>query len=635
MHIDRLTIRNFRNIEHLELLDLPNALALFGLNGHGKSSVLDALRMVLLDRCPHTDAGGKKAGALVRATATEALIEAQVDIGLDYAVCVQVCIKPRGGDKASKEWLYFRSDTGEMIEDITDCKALWSAAGIPSEHAKVSMLPEVLLEHKELGDIMSEFVCANVDRAQVLDHAGEHAEWLAAFATEHHCSLGSVAGIKAVGSKAYEVRRDLNVMLAEDKARTKDVHIAAPKDNKGKDLGLEDLPRIKRGIGKLETQRDDLLLEKGKAGAAPSEADMAKLQEAKEVADTALAGATKVLEEGQAVFTAIQEEVRQKDVAYTAASQRQSEVRRALEAAESNLAGLATQDAACPTCGRKYTAKITETLLKPLELAVEQCAEEVKEANAHSEECLATLDKAHDSESKGRFAFDKVKSVHDRAQRDVAAADAKLDAVPPAGRSNKEINDALAGVEEKIERGHGIVEQLDLMAAAQRVQDGADEAARLTWAVEAFRDGKVLKDLVSGELDDFTSRCSTALEPHGYQLIADVDGKLVQLMLRYKDGPVVPVPRASQGQKALVQWAIAEAFADTGAPVILDNINDLDQGHRTELLRRLREKDAGTVFAAAAWQQSNKDMTRVAAALDPVRVVWVEDGGVVGEKHAT
>ena len=84
MKIKDIKIRNFRNIESLEILDISHSLALFGLNGQGKSSVLEAIRMTLLGECELSKSLSKHGvggtGALVLDGAKEAVIKVTVDI---------------------------------------------------------------------------------------------------------------------------------------------------------------------------------------------------------------------------------------------------------------------------------------------------------------------------------------------------------------------------------------------------------------------------------------------------------------------------------------------------------------------------------------------------------------------------
>jgi hypothetical protein len=84
------------------------------------------------------------------------------------------------------------------------------------------------------------------------------------------------------------------------------------------------------------------------------------------------------------------------------------------------------------------------------------------------------------------------------------------------------------------------------------------------------------------------------------------------------------------------------SFAESGAPVLLDDINDLDALNRRTLLLSLAESGAGSVLVAGAWQQ-NQALPDMESALgfvddlgDDVTVAWVDGGDVtpVGERVA-
>lgn len=77
MRIQSLRIRNFRNLERLDL-NVGARTLLVGPNASGKSSVVDALAWVLTGRCRGTDARGVGQDRLVRHGTTEMSVEADV-----------------------------------------------------------------------------------------------------------------------------------------------------------------------------------------------------------------------------------------------------------------------------------------------------------------------------------------------------------------------------------------------------------------------------------------------------------------------------------------------------------------------------------------------------------------------------
>jgi len=85
-----------------------------------------------------------------------------------------------------------------------------------------------------------------------------------------------------------------------------------------------------------------------------------------------------------------------------------------------------------------------------------------------------------------------------------------------------------------------------------------------------------------------------------------------------------PLGLASAGQRALVAYAFAKAFADCGAPILLDDINNLDPEARGRLAMRLRQTDV--VLAGTPLDTSAEYLNRAAAALAPMRVVAVAGG---------
>ncbi|MCC6488399.1 MAG: AAA family ATPase, partial [Candidatus Hydrogenedentes bacterium] len=78
MRITRIEISGFRNITHMVLTELTSGLLLTGRNGHGKSSVLDAVRYCLFGRCDHTDRSGRNAARMIGDGAREAQIQIRI-----------------------------------------------------------------------------------------------------------------------------------------------------------------------------------------------------------------------------------------------------------------------------------------------------------------------------------------------------------------------------------------------------------------------------------------------------------------------------------------------------------------------------------------------------------------------------
>lgn len=642
MNLTSICIKNFRNIPSLELNSLAVTTLLAGENGHGKSSVLDAIRMALFGWCEHTatcskNATGNGAAALIRDGAEQAVVRLTVD-----GMRVTLTINRKGSDTFEAH----RLDTGEAYETRS---AMWAALGVQERYALVAAMPAVYLTSTDLGDVLSDLLAGEITEAQLSEVVGAcHMVYIKELAT----LAGIEGGIttardlqdmgKVAATRFTACNRDLKGVTARREAMD---DLLAPKDQAGKTLGADDLPRIQRGVGKVEESLRGLHEELGHAKTARTAADIetdkaaikGKVTEA-EVEKTRL----RKVEESTAAF---------KDAAQKAVDVAESIHRTAssdLKAAEDDAqhAKLRLDECggdACPACQRKWTAKQRDERTKPREAAHTEALALVDDAKADCVKATNDLGTAecaltNEGDTHGDAQTEFHESVYAfNALRGQLAA---LEAEAPASRSAEEVQAAITAVSEKLDRGHAIIADLERLAERDALtQQHAAltlDLAKLKWAVKQFRDGAATKQLMGGGLNDFVCRCNAELAYFGdYAMSAPVEGKRINIILACPDKEARPVARCSDGQQMIAQVAVAMAFADHGGLVLLDNINELDYINRAALFARLRKHDGGSVVLAYAWQQKGAQPEEVAKALAPVSLVWLEDGAVSDSKEVT
>ncbi len=609
MRITSLHIENFRDIESLDIPDLPDVTALFGRNGQGKTSVLHAIRMALFGRCPLTDARGAGADLLIRDGATEAAIE----IGLDGAYTVSLTI-----GRKSRQWALIANDTGVIVADKRDM--LWQTLGVSERHALIAAMPAEYLNSSDLGDVLAEYLCGDVTAEAVLTFAGDHAEWLTGFARKQRVALVDLAHL---GSSAESARRDLNRSIKSEQARYDALpFVGQPMDTRGNAVEPDAIPRIEGQLSDLAKQRDELLQAVGAAAArrvaADIERDLRLNRESRPSLELEIQTATTMLENAAA-------ELDRLNLDHANATAQCTAAENAAAAARRTITELAAMDT-CPRCRRPLSdaarAEITAALTREAaehDATAAKLAKQVGSGVTH-------IGRAHDTVSAARKARENADYALAKRDREIAALEAEL--ANAGGLSADAAQAKLAETESRIERGGALLASLKSYAERAALEawltDARAESERLTWAVQAFRDGAAAKSLMRDGVSEFTAMCNTELQPFGHSLSIEVSGKTAEAWL---DGR--PSSHCSLGEQTLAAWAIAAAFGAAGCPVLLDDANHLDAGNRKALLKRLRENAPGTVIVAAAWQQSNEDMTAIADALAPVRVVWM-DGGRYG-----
>lgn len=634
MKIKRIEIHDFRNIEHIEL-DIPNAVALFGKVGQGKTSMLEAIRLALLGECEllADELGKRGAGGvrpLVRDGAKEASITVEVD---DLTVCLTI------SNKGKKEWFCYGAG-GEMLDSDPKTPAeLWPRAGTSIDYARVSMQPGRFLNSTDLGDILAEFLSGDVDAGALRELAGGHADWLDEFAIRKTIRLNSIPMFQSLGDAAYSRRSDVNREIKQTKVDIEAFgHIVAPKDATGTVFAVEDIPAVKDAIPVIKRKLQDLFVEKGRAAGAKTAEEIDTLRRDLNSEHNRLCEVDSDL---GAELRTEQEKCEQTTTRATEMGTDLTEEIRKTDALAMEVSGMREQihslespNGECPTCHRKYNAKQKQNAAR-LRESFDLKIDELTNSKTNVDHLAGIAGKIADELRTITAATSAIREKMAANQTEIASVIKQRDNLPALEpcRPLAEVDAQIEMLEAKLVRGDDALERLDKMErkaeAKYFLSEAEIELDHLTWAVDAFRNGEAIKGLIGNGLSEFTSRCNAELSGIGYEMEIEATGKKVAILLKCPGATDFrPVALCSSGQRALAQAAIAFAFADTGSPVFLDDLNSLDGVLRPWLILRVHERVNSTVIMAAAWQQSVTDMEPVAKALYPVGVVWVEGGAV-------
>lgn len=585
LKIVRVEIENFRFIESARV-DIDRGLALFGMNGQGKSSVLDAVRMALFGACGHTGADGRGAAELIRHGAREANVTVQTSAG---SVILNITAK-------KKDWTWFDA-AGQVSEDITCPADLWKSLGINPDHARICAMSEQFIENQDLGNLIAAMFTDVLTEAAVLSNAGEHLEWLTKYAADRK---RPVSDVKFLGDAAYAARTDLNRELKIAKAELEGMGMrpTPPKSKDGKTLTLAYVSKVAGAVAKLQGQRDALQRELGAADKALSpEAREAQMVEWRQV-----------ITDGEAYMA------EQDGLIRDARTQKQEYLNEvcgpeaALQAEKSKGSGK------CPLgyapCVALGTGAANPELIKDLEAIVTRLR--------------GYIDRCDETSRTADAEYKKAEKAVNAARANLAALERQIATRPAA-----EIHADLEATDAEIERVMGIkgdlvkVSRWDDLTASMKLWEA--EIEHLSWACTQFRDGAMLKALSASRFDEFTARVNESMAEHGYTFGLQVDGKTVTPTLTEAARGTTPISKCSGGEKAMAAAAIAQAFAACGAPVLIDEMNTMDVGHRKIVLNRAK-RSTNTVILAAAWQQKEHDMAALAKAMAPLGVAWVEEG---------
>ncbi len=612
MQIKSLTIKNFRCITDLHLADLPNAVAIFGQNAQGKTSVIAAIRMLLTGTCQWTDKRGVGYATLIQDGAPAATIEAALDVN---GQALTVSLTLHRSAKTPNEWTCIDVETGEVYEDAA---ALCALAGINPRKLAVALSPERFILSQDLGDILCEQFAASVDPDALTAMAGEHADWLTAFARGQQQKLESAEDFQRIGQAAFTLRTAAKKQRDQAVANIEQFgFIVAPRNAHGAVLTVADLSRIEASVARLREKRDALLVEQG------ATRDVQPLPGPLEECEAELAMWADKIDSGRVAVTEAEQAVAEAEAVFTALRPETLQVMTRIDTLNAQIQ--AVLSGSCAACGQKLPKGLQAKTLEPIEAERDRLAARRTEIDAQA--------------SATQNALPGLREALATARADLAEAEAMhavlLETVEPhrnPQRTSAEIAADIAATDASIAKAEQAVSDLKAMAERDREQAEHDrlcaEIAHYDWAVKAFKDGEEIKALIGDAMGEFVAACNMELSAYDHELDVLFDGKKVSVVMRRAGGAWRPVTQASNGQICLAASAVAMAMAGDACPVLVDNLNELDGAYRKQVLRRLQSRSGGSVIVAAAWQQSKVDAEAVAAALAPVRVVWMRDGAL-------
>ena len=663
MQITRIQIKNFRGIEDLDLIPGP-ALAVFGCNGDGKSSLLQGICYGLFGHCAWTNKLGgpaTRAAELIRDGANEARITVDVDLaigpGRDSKPVSCIVDISRG---QARSWTCV-DGAGEIVAETPD--AFWKLAGIDQAYAEVAAFPGLVVRSKEIGGLLSDVLAhdVNVDiltkaahrnasewiskqskgavsRSAADGQASDYLGWVSAVVSDQKLDLSKPAEIVALGKFAFDKRRDEKRELGKAKGELEDLAFTPlPKDVHGKQRTVDELPVIEKSVEVLESHANALRTAKGKAQAALSVDEVADLQSRLETAQTERAATDSDVQEHARTVADREGELddARHNVGVCATAHGIAEV--ALTAAKGALAGLSEDVADCLECGRAFVGNEADAYRERLIKAEDDAVDKFRDTIAVSKSAQNALLTAKSDLAIAKDSRTYAEKQRTELDKTIAELEAELKRAP-SGPSADDITADIEAIEEKIRRGKDIGGALQLVTehehAATRVDALNERVDLLNWAVEAFHKGTVTNEFLDAGADDFTERVNATLSPLRYSVDVKVSGKAVSILLTCPDEPARPLELCSDGQRMVAELGLALAFADDEAPVLVDNGNGWDLDHRVSVLRLIAgHSDKANILLAVA-DQSDEDTCELSADFEPLAFVRIQRGvldGVWGE----
>ncbi|MDI9379761.1 MAG: AAA family ATPase [Verrucomicrobiota bacterium] len=621
MKINRIEIRNFRGCRALTLDSFPAML--LGMNGAGKTSAMHAIQAALFGRVFDHEGKQITSSQWVGQWGKDASVDVTINIEGEQSV-VQLRVTASGQKVAVTGARPIQGRPAEVRA------ALWERIGKRQEHAECAANPRAYLLGGDLGALLAQINGGGVDHDKLHLACGAYFGWLESWCKQHRHPLDTMDHLSELGEAMYAERTVVNkdIKRLEQEIASMEV-LDAPVNAKGAPLTVADLPAVESGIATLRKDRDALIEQKGRASAVydgPSADDLRKAIDADRAelakVEKKIAGAPESAKESRADIAKQAQRKHEIEATVADLSRRIAEQESALQEFKGG---------ACPTCHQTLSDHARETLVGPIEAAIERDKTEMDEQKKALKGLASKIEadeKALDSvEAQIRACTEQAAKIREslaRADRDLLAASTAY-----AGPGEEELQGQIDGLDARIEKAEHARDRLlamqDADAKRARLEGLKSEQERLNWAVDAFRGGTVTNALGSDGLAFFTGACNDLLSGHGYALIAQAEGKAVTVSLA-KDGWLpVPVNQVSEGELILAQIAVAAAFADNGVPALIDGIERLDGEHRGTAIDLMESIHGAVVMAATYGLPNAPDIEAMADALAPVAVVWVGD----------
>lgn len=588
----RLTVENFCGLRKAKI-DTQASVLCLGANGQGKTSLLNAVRFILTGVVFDQAEKRVKVPELVGPHADRAYVE------LDYqGVTLQCQISRRGSALRAID-----TDGNSVYEGSPDeiRRALFRDRKLRESHVFAACHPKSILLSGELTKILGEMV-DTIDWDQFTALCGEHFAWLRGWCRDQHFKPASMADLKRLGPMAYDARTGAN----RDVKRLQSELDRLPKGPRPQ----ADRETVESAIRAMRQQRDVLQRELGIASKRRTEAEIDAEREAVQEARCAL-------EEPQDL-TELETEEEALRSGFIEAQATEAAAKRTWQEAQAAAKQLPS-GGTCPTCGQ------------PLPKADEKARATLSARVSAAEKTFKATSQAADLAQKRFDAF--VSKLTQARKQGQAIAQKRIDlerrlaalAAEEAAGDTADLEPQIADLDARIAEQQTTAEALSAFDNRSRLEGEltrvAAEAEELNWAVDAFRDGKVLNALGRGARDAFLGRVNERLESYGLKIVApESDDALV---IEHADGLRLPLAVASDGELLLVQVAVVDAFG-VGIGVI-DRLDGLDGQKKGEFMMCLGERE--NIVAAAAWGQAYEPKWgAICSAIEPASAVWVSNG---------
>lgn len=624
MKITSLTIQNYRGVRDVHLTP-GNAMLMLGLNGQGKSTILQSVNVLLFGGA--LDARGNRilVADLIGPHGNEAGIAATIETPAGTVrAAARITAKGVKIDFLDAKGVGLYSPNAEAARI-----AFWAACGLDAERAAVACNPRAFLM-AGMGGVLSKLDAGGLDAGILRDECGEHWEFVERLANAHRTGLSCIQQLEELGKFAYTERAATNKVLKDAEKRA-----ALAKEKAGEvEYDPQGLETAHRTMRQLETEALDLANALGRAQAqTEAAAKLPDLDELKAEAE-ALEATVKVARETARTLDASKKKAEDLIIGRESAVKASAHFVTMTEAqlAEAKRRAEVAEKGKCPTCGAEQKKADLEAAGKAVR-AIE--ADLIKVQSSHAEVEKA-LEEAKASAANARNAVIEHNTALNRDAMRLETLKQKIAAPRPVAVDPTEIEEKISAVQARIARGRAIIAQGEAAREAEthanEVEAYRTEVAELDWVVKAFKDGNVTKQFAGDGLETFVQEASERLADFGYGLSVRIEGKTTDVIVIRPDGVTVPYQWASKGERVLCEWAVS--CIAPAAVTCLDDLDALSGSFKQIVIPQIASRTEGTTLAASTWgMPSVPDCAAYSEGMG-IPVVWIEQGAADAQERA-
>lgn len=594
MHIKSIELENFRGVREFKAEGLNERVLCVGPNATGKSTILQAIALVLGGgyRVQH---GHKLNHAeMVGPHGDEAKAHITIGIG-QREIELQMTIKKGDG----------KTNRNLTLSSLFDKQ-------IPETELSLGLNAHQAFDKPEIAELLTGQ--QQITEQQIVEAYPEFLDDLKQTRLADTGQDWDIEALKNLGETAYTLRRETKKRL-KDHAEAAEVE--QPTSKNGTPLTADDQTKLEENITRLRKERDQLLRasaydpETAKQEAAKIRKELEQAREDRKLKDAEHRSAAEKLNKARDEL----KELRNK----------QSHNRGFIKHEQSKLQDLDKPiEDTCPECGQSLAEDIVAAMREQNEEKKAKAEQELARLEAEHKELDEQIERLQgdipDLQAQLEHAQDNAGPVLQHCmllEQKLAVADEELRNADP------EAPQKIEKLDERIKAGEELLTQLRRWLDQQHARDKhaelSAELESLERLVAAFYHRKALDTLTTGE-SEILKRACEFLQRLGCGMTV-MNGELA--FRRNGEEHWRSIKHVSDSERVLCELAVAHAgCAPYGVPVLVDRVECVDAWAKMKLIQTVRESE-GCIWMAAAWSMPDApDLDQLQKHLDPITVIW-------------